>query len=929
MTNLPTGTVTFLFTDIQGSTPLWEREPEQMRLALERHHAILRKAIEAQGGQVYKIIGDAFQAAFDSPAQTVGAALAAQRGLAAEVWPTSAPILVRMGVHTGQAEARGDDYATTHTLNRAARIMSAGHGGQILISVEVAELARGYLPADVALRDLGQHRMKGMAQLEHLFQVVVPDLPANFPSLVTLDSAPNNLPVQLTSFVGRANEIAAVKGLLNSARLVTLTGSGGCGKTRLSLHVAGEVLANFTHGVWLAELAPLANPGLVPQTLVAALNLREDNRRTSLQVLTDYLGAKNALLILDNCEHVIEACAQLSQALLLACPKLKILASSREALGIAGETPYRVPSLKTPSPERLPSLEALGEMEAVRLFLERAAIVKPDLVLTKDNAAFVAQICFRLDGIPLAIELAAARVKVLSAEQIAVRLDDRFRLLTGGSRTALPRQQTLRAMIDWSYSLLSEPEKTLFRRLAVFVGGWTLEAAEFVCAADSIEQSEVLDLLTRLVDKSMVLAEDWSGETRYHRLETIRQYSREKFLETEEVEIIRDRHLDFYTRLAETADEGFRGPERVAWTIRLDSESDNLRSALDWGLARNPDSALRIVGNLVGYWTAGGYSVEGFQWTQQALQQTQTVPLAAGMASERRLAAQAKALRGLAWLYISCGDNANGQRIAEESVALYRQIIDGRGLAATLGILAMALEFQGEHARAEALLQESIALARAEQDTYTLCSSLSNLARVTAVRHGDLNTARRYLEESGRRANEVGIHWLVAASVGALGLLAVHRKDFDGARRLFEESIRAFQVLGANFNVLLQKSDLAHLERQYGDPQLALTLYRETIVGFRDVGQNGAVAHQLECFAFIAARHDQFSRAAQLLAAAEALREKAGTPMKPDEQPEYDQHLAAVREQVEPDTFKATWAEGRALTMEQAIELALENPPAE
>jgi len=689
MAELPTGTVTFLFTDIQGSTPLWEREPEQMRLALERHHAILQQAIEAHGGHVYKIIGDAFQAAFALPANALEAALAAQRALAAETWSTSLSIRVRMGLHIGPAEAKGNDYATTHTLNRVARIMSAGHGGQILISVEVTELMRGYLPAGVTLRDLGQHRMKGMTQLEHLFQVVVPDLPANFPPLVTPDSSPNNLPVQLTSFIGRQKEMAEIKGLLNAARLVTLTGSGGCGKTRLSLQAAGEALTNFTHGVWLVELAPLADPGLVPQTLIAVLNLREDNQRASLQVLADYLRAKNILLVLDNCEHVIEACAQLSEALLQACPKLKILASSREALGIAGEMPYRVQSLKTPNPEQLPSLEALSEMAAVRLFLERAAIVKPDFTLTKDNAAFVAQICFRLDGIPLAIELAAARVKVLSPEQIAARLDDRFRLLTGGSRTALPRQQTLRAMIDWSYSLLSEPEKTLFRRLAVFVGGWTLEAAEQVCAGQNdILSHDILDLLTRLVDKSLVFSEESRGEIRYHRLETIRQYAREKFFETDEAEIIRNQHLAYYVKFAEIAEGHMRGRARAAWTHRLEAEQDNLRTAMEWGLARNPESALRIAASLPVFWMAGGFSAEGFRWIQQSM-----VEYMEKIGEDEQPSLRAKGLGGLAFLYISLGDNTNGKRVAEQSVELFRQSQDKSGLAYSLVSLVLQRDF--------------------------------------------------------------------------------------------------------------------------------------------------------------------------------------------------------------------------------------------
>ncbi len=916
MTHLPTGTVTFLFTDIQGSTPLWEREPEQMRLALERHHAILRNAIEAAGGHVYKIIGDAFQAAFDIPAQAVGAALAAQRALAAEIWPTSVPILVRMGVHTGQAEARGDDYATTHTLNRVARIMSAGHGGQILISVEVADLARGYLPAEVTLRDLSQHRMKGMMQPEHLFQAVVPDLPADFPPLATLDSSPNNLPVQLTSFIGRANEMAAIKGLLNSARLVTLTGSGGCGKTRLSLQVASEIQSDFTHGVWLAELAPLADPGLVPQTLIAVLNLREDNQRASLQVLTDYLRAKNILLVLDNCEHVIEACAQLSAALLQACPKLKILASSREVLGIAGETPYRVPSLKTPDPGQLPSLEALSEMEAVRLFLERAAIVKPDFVLTKDNAAFVARICFRLDGIPLAIELAAARVKVLSPEQIAARLDDRFRLLTGGSRTALPRQQTLRAMIDWSYSLLSEPEKTLFRRLAVFVGGWTLETAEAICGENG-SGFEVLDLLTRLVDKSLVNAEELAGQTRYSRLETIRQYAREKFFETDEVEVIRNRHLAYYVQFSEESERQMQGRTRRVWGQRSEAEQDNLRAAIEWGSATNPELAVQIAVNMTLAITAGGFSVEGFRWLRAGLDKMDAT------LSSMRPALHAKALSTLAFVYLSLGDTLNAKDSAEKSIALYRQVGDENGLAFGLLVSGQPLEFLGELVSAEAAIQEALRLARANKNAFLHAWALNTLARVTARLHGNIDAALHYTDEAARISQEAGLQYPVAVAYQMKGFIAAHSGNYADAQTLFEKAQLAFQEDGSFFNAILVKSDLAHLERQFGHHHRALERYRESIVAFRDVGQLGAVAHQLECFGFIALAWNQNKRALQLFAAADALREKAGTPMTPDEQVHFDEQLKGLHAQMDDAAFAHWWTAGRAMTMEQAIQLAL------
>jgi predicted ATPase/class 3 adenylate cyclase len=918
---LPSGTVTFLFTDIEGSTTLAQQFPAELPALFARHHAILQQAIEVHNGHVFQIIGDAFCAAFHTAGDALQAALDAQRGLQHETWQP-APIRVRMGLHIGAAQAgaiedRAGGYVGYLTLTRVQRIMSVAHGGQVLLSNPTTELVRGELPADVFLRDIGEHRLKGLLNPEHLWQLVAPDLLAEFPPLQSWSAIPNNLPVQLTSFVGREKDIAEVKRLLSSSRLVTLTGSGGCGKTRLSIQVAGEILSDFTHGVWLVELAPLADPALVPSAIVAMFKLREDSQRTSLEVLTDYLRTKNILLVLDNCEHVIEACAQLSESLLHACPKLKILASSREALGIAGETPYRVPSLKTPDPKQLPSLGTLCEMDAIRLFLERAALAKPDFTLTKDNAAFVAQICFRLDGIPLAIELAAARMKVLSAEQIATRLDDRFRLLTGGARTALPRQQTLRAMIDWSYSLLSEQEKILFRRLAVFVGGWTLEAAESICGGDE-DGFEILDLLTRLVDKSLVYAEELAGETRYRRLETIRQYSREKFFETDEVEAIRNRHLAFHVQFAEETERQMQAPPRKLWAQRSEAEQDNLRAAMEWGLAKNPESALQIAVNLVLGITSGGFSVEGFRWLRDGLEKMETTLSAVPPAL------RAKALSGLAYVYLSLGDNLNAKGSAENSIALYRQIGDKNGLAFGLVVLSLPLEFLGELVQAEAALQEALALARAGKNAFISAWSLNTLARVTAKLHGDMDAASRYTEDAIRISQEAGIEYTAANAYEMKGFLAAQSNHYDEARALFEKALLAFQDIGAHFNVILNKSNLAHLERQFGHHQRALERYRETILAFRDVGQLGAVAHQLECFGFIALAQNQNERALQLFAAARALREKAVTPMTPDEQVYYDEQLKRLRERMDSSAFESTGSKGSALSMDDAITLAIE-----
>jgi predicted ATPase/class 3 adenylate cyclase len=929
MNHLPSGTVTFLFTDIEGSTKLAQEYADAMPSLLARHNEILKQAIEGHNGFVFQIVGDSFCASFHNASDALHAALEAQRSLHHEPW-TPAPIKARMGIHTGQAEFQENgEYQGYLTLSHAQRLMSAAHGGQVLLSFTTQELVRDEMPEGVNLRDMGERRLKDVIRSEHIYQLVIADLPNEFPPIKTLDVYHHNLPAQMTSFIGRETEMAEIKQALKTHRLVTLTGSGGAGKSRLSLQVSMDCLHQFADGVWLVELAPVTDPALVPQTLLSTFNLREDRHRSTMDVLVDYLRSKTLLLVLDNCEHLIEACAQISDSLLQACPNLRILASSREALGIPGEVAYRVPSLKTPNPEQLPPLAQLEKADSIRLFIERAAIAKPGFTLTDVNAFSLAQICYRLDGIPLAIELAASRVKVLSPDQIAARLDDRFRLLTGGSRTALPRQQTLRAMIDWSYSLLSDPEKTLFRRLAVFVGGWTLEAAESVCAnveqdASRILSYDVLDLLTRLVDKSLVVIEESAGEIRYHRLETIRQYSREKFFETDEVGMVRDRHLDFFVHFAELVDEKLKSGEQLLWHRRMSAEQDNLRAALEWGLGRNPDNALRIAGAANLFWTAGGYSAEGFRWTQQALEQTENTSATNGITKEQRLVARAKALCGLTRLYLSLGDNASAKRVAEESVALYRQSQDLRGLAFALVILAYPLEFLGERIQAEAALQESYSIGREEGDVYVICRALNRLGHVIVDLYHDINLSQRYVEESLRLAREASLRSQEAQALEILGFIANNRNDPEAARKYLQESARAYGDIGASFNVILEKSNLAHLERKLGNYTEALDYYRETITAFRDMGQTGAVSHQLECFGFIALAQNQAERALQLFAAANALREKSNTPMTPDEQAYFDEQLKILRGKMDLTNFDSIWSKGHAMRMERAIDLALE-----
>ena len=622
---------TFLFTDIEGSTKLWESDPEKMKIALQRHHAILQETISSNGGAVFQIVGDAFCVVFPTASSAVSSAVTAQRALYVEQWDTPSPIRVRMGIHTGAAERTSNDpltggYASNHTLNRVARILSAGHGGQILLSRATKELIRDSLPADTELRDMGEHHLKNLTRPEHLFQLIIADLPSDFPPLNTLDSYRHNLPLQLTSFIGREKEIANVIRLLEKARMVTLIGPGGTGKTRLSIQVANELLDQYPDGAWFVELAPISDPLLLPRTTAIAIGLRDEPQRPVIDMLCDYLRGKQLLLILDNCEHLVEACAQLADTLLHACPQIRILASSREALGIAGETSYLVPSLELPDMQNLPTVEVLSQCEAIRLFSERASAATQNFRVTDDNASSIAQICHHLDGIPLAIELAAGKIRALSAQQIAQRLDDRFRLLTRGSRTAMPRHQTLQATIEWSYNLLSASEQTLFRRLSVFVNGWTLEAAESICwgkdttAKDALKKEDILELLSQLVNKSLVMTEERNSEVRYHMLETIRQYAGDKLQESNEIEPLRDRHLEHFLQLAETAEPHLRKPEQLEWLARLEAEHENMRAALEWSLGKErPEYALRLAAALGTFWVIRCYWKEGARWLESAL----------------------------------------------------------------------------------------------------------------------------------------------------------------------------------------------------------------------------------------------------------------------------------------------------------------------
>ncbi len=916
MPDPPTGTVTFLFTDIEGSTRLWEQHPEAMRAALARHDALLSAGIQQHRGVVVKSRGegDSLFAVFARATDAVAAASAIQQTLLTEPWPTPSPPRVRMALHTAAAELRDGDYYGLG-VNRCARLRAVAHGGQVLLSQVARDAVGEALPAGANLRDLGSHRLKDLQQPEQLFQLLHPTLPADFPPLRSLAAFTHNLPVQLTRFIGREREMTEVKRLLAASHLLTLTGSGGCGKTRLALQVAADLLEEYPDGVWLVELAALADPALVPQTIAAALGVREQPGRSLIETLTDYLRPKHLLLVVDNCEHLLAACAQLTDALLRGCPKLRLLASSREGLGIAGEQTYSVPSLSLPDARRLPPLERLQGFEAVQLFAARAALSQPTFAVTAANAAAVAHVCQRLDGIPLCIELAAARVKALPVEKLNERLSDMFRLLTGGSRTALPRQQTLRALIDWSYDLLTDAERSLLRRLSVFAGGWTLEAAEAVCMGEGVETWEVLDLLTSLVEKSLVLYEEQAGEGRYRLLETVRQYARDRLLEAGEAEVVRQRHRDWFLALAERAEPELSRGSQTEWLEWLEREHDNLRAALAWsGAPVQVEAGLRLGGALGRFWQVRGYWREGRE---------QVEGLLALPGAEARTAARANALRVAGLLASFQGDHGTAQALLEESVAIRRELGSEEDTALALTQLGGAACERGDFAAARAPFEECLAVSRTLGYKEGIARSLLGLGAV-AHAQGDHGTARALLEESVAIFRQLGDKFHIAMALGDLGWVARHQGEYGEARALDEESLAIARELGNKLGTahsLYELGMVAHAQADFGTARAHL---EERLAICRELSHRHGVVENLEGLAAVAIAQAQPARAARLFGAAEGLREAMGAPLPPADRAEHERSVAAVRAALGEDAFAVAWAEGRAMSLEQAVANALQ-----
>jgi predicted ATPase/class 3 adenylate cyclase/Tfp pilus assembly protein PilF len=890
MAPLPIGTVTFLFTDIAGSTQLLQRLGDDYTLALGEHQALLRAAFAAHGGVEVDTQGDAFFVAFPTAPQAVAAAAEATRALADHVWPEGVTVQVRMGLHTGTPQLGGDHYVGLD-VHRAARIAAAGHGGQVLLSETTRVLAEHALPAGATLRDLGAHRLKDLQRPELLCQLVLPDLPSDFPPLKTLDTHQHNLPIQPTPLLGREEQVAAVTALLRreGIRLVTLTGPGGIGKTRLALQVAAELVDAFADGVWFVRLSMLTDPTLVVPTIAQTLGVKEPGSQPIAETLREHLRVKHVLLVLDNCEQVVGAATEVA-GLLAACPGLHVLATSRLPLHLRGEKVYAVPALPLATPDDAKAPEWLAQYAAVALFIERARDARSDFAVTVANAPAIAEVCTRLDGLPLAIELAAARVRLLPPEALLARLSTR--LLTGGARDLEARQQTMRATIAWSEALLTPAERVLFRRLAVFVGGCTLEAAETVCVEPEGAEPlglDVLEGLSTLVDHSLVQQWEEDGEPRFGLLHTIREYALERLEGSGEAEVLRRAHAAFFLTLAEQAEPELTGPEARAWLARLEREHGNLRAALGWARERGEaETGLRLVAALERFWWVRGYLREGRAWVEGLLGPAAGTGAASGTAGVVSPAeavpvgVRARALLAGGSLALWQGDFAAAQPRLEQAAAQARAAGDRRTAGSALNSLGLLASRQGDRERAGARYEASLTLMREVGDQRGIAVVLANLGDL-AVRQGDLERAAAVVNEALALGRQVGDHERIAVCLLYLGVVARKRGDLAPAEALGREALALF--------------------REFGDPRRCAAAL-EQLAATVGVAGHGA-------------------RAARLLGAARAVQEVVGAPPPAPERADTEAAVAPARAALGEERWAAAFAAGRAMTLEEAIAEAL------
>jgi len=853
-----TSTRSFLFTDIEGSTSLWENRPDRMRLSLLRHDQILRSSIEEHRGKVVKTVGDAFIAVFGKAADALQAAIAGQRALHTAEWPDDCRLRVRMAVHAGDAlEERDADYFGP-TVNRAARLLAAGHGGQIVVSAAALELAGDALPGDVVMRDLGSHLLKDLVRPEHIYQVVAPDLTSDFPPLRTLSSRHSNLPAQTTPFVGRQEELAELRRLVTQSdvRLLTLLGPGGIGKTRLALQCAAEVSDDFENGAVFVTLSAVSDPALLPSAIAEALHLQETGDVRPLDAVLAHLRGFRLLLVLDNFEQIVEAAGCVGQ-LLRECPGLTALATSRELLRIGGEHTFHVPTLSLPDVRAAPDSVTIARNDAVRLFVERAHMANSGFRLTDSNAGSVAAICIKLEGLPLALELAAARVRMLPPDALLARLQSRLGLLTGGGRDLPARQQTLRATIDWSYHLLAAQDQLLFARLATFAGGCTLESAEAICNGDL----DVFDGMASLVDKSLLRQEEGErGDVRFVMLETVREYAMERLRELEDQVVVGRRHTEYFLRLAEEAHEHTVGPRQREWLDRLEEEHGNLRLALRRSIDDGDvGPAVRIARALYNFWRLRVHLDEADRWMAEILPVTAAAPPQT-RADAHRVAAL------VAW---QLADLDRAEALFQRARGLYLETGDRRGLASCTNGLGTIAHDRGQAELARRLYEESLGLFRELDLPPSIAIQLGNLAGLS-IEAGELGEAERLLTEA----------------------LALHRGTGDPD-----------QIAGSFW-------DLSQLAIEAGDTRRAKARTLQAFSIWHDIGYVHGAGCMLEQLASLFWSERQAEPAVFLYAAAAAYREREGVHLAGAQQTERDRILGEARASLGDEACERIWEEG-------------------
>ena len=914
LTAMPTGEVTFLFSDIEGSTQRWDAHAEAMKSAVARHEQLMGGAIARHAGYVFKSMGDSFCVAFHSAPDAVAAAVDAQLALKQEDFSSVDGLRVRMGLHTGHAEERNADYFGP-TVNRVARLMAIGHGGQILVSGAVADALHDARPSVATLIDLGLRRLKDLTQPERVWQLAIAGLATDFPPLNSLDARANNLPVQVSSLLGREQDVEHAKSLMAQHRMLTLFGAGGIGKTRLALQVGADLLDRYPDGVWFGDLAPISDPELVASVVANVIGMPQRGGQRVSEGIPQWLKRKNLLLILDNCEHVLETVASLADNILAGAPDVRILATSRQALGIGGEVVHRLPSLAVPNDvDNVNALEAM-QYGAVALFVDRASATDTRFVLTDDTAPIAAEICRRLDGIPLAIELAAARVKVLSIPNIARRLNDRFKVLTGGSRTALPRQKTLIALIDWSYDLLTPQEQELFNRVGVFAGSFSLDAATAICTSESIDEIATLDLLSSLAEKSLIVADTAGKHERFRLLESTRAYALDKLTAAGERERLAGRHAEFFRDRANEADQSYGTGSAFAWFDNAELELDNYRAALDWGLSQGHDPVLgaAIAGALGQLWFRGGLIAEGRYWIEPAVERIDA-------AEHPRIAA--RLWHALASIY-------SAKRMcaaAEKAAGLYESAGDRRGAAVALSHVAFGLFQMGRVDDAYETNTRALATMRDLADDRGVANCLLRQGSI-ARRREQIAEARDSFAQALSLFKAFGNEMATAGVLTNLAELEFADGHPNEALRLQNEAMAINKLRGTDaLSIAIEHANSAAYRIALGDLVGARVSARAGL-RFGRLSQDAfIVAIALQHWALVTALDGQIPSAARLLGYVETQFKKLEYIRESTEEWAFEKLVALLREHLSDAEIEKFAIEGGAWSEDRAVEEAQERP---